>query len=72
MNWNHEKGEEPSRHTSDNDHDRLVRLEERVSQWMHSVERRLTGHHQTTILVVSLIGTGAVGLVVALLTSGSP
>ena len=52
------------------DHDRLVRLEERVSQWMQSVDRRLTVQHQIIATLVGLAGTAAAGIVVALLTGG--
>ena len=65
----------------DNDHDRLIRLEERVAQWMTSLRQEITAeaahirreleqHRQRIAWVIGLLGTIAAAVVIALLTRG--
>ena len=50
----------------DEDHDKLVRLEERIAQWMTSVERRLGVQHRTLMGILFLMASTGLGIVLAL------
>ena len=52
------------------DHERFLQHKAEYREWRRSVERRLAGQHQLLMWLIGALGTGAVLIVVALLTGG--
>jgi len=55
---------------NDQDHDRLLKLEAMIEQWIQSVRREIDEHRKITYWLVMLVGASAASVVVWLLQRG--